>query len=88
MLRKSIHLRTWCLHPGSQWRLAIASLIPLIPLAVETSDNESAQVVEPPVGSRVYIFEPYAPKKPAPGRETPIVNDDIDRFQHHDSNGM
>ena len=52
-------------------------------LADERSDNESAQVVKPPMGSCAYIFEPYAAEKPAQGSKIPIVNEDIDRFQHH-----
>ena len=52
-------------------------------LADERSDNESAQVVKPPTGSSAYTFEPYAAEKLAPDSEIPIVNEDIDRFQHH-----
>ena len=53
-------------------------------LADERSDNESQQVARQPIGSCAYIFEPYAAEKPAPGSEIPIVNEDIDRFQHHE----
>ena len=43
-------------------------------LVGERSDNESAQVVRPPMDSCAYILEPYAAEKLAPGSEIPIVN--------------
>ena len=52
--------------------------------ADERSDNESAQDVRPSRGSCAFIFEPYAAEKPEPRSEMPIVNEDIDRFQHHE----